>query len=193
MSICCTGNFFFAGARLFFRSLEAAIFLFSRVARIPEGSLVLPAICTEERITLGAEMANGTVIRGQNEISHPAAPGQLKLLGVMCRHVPLLHWSSCCCRLLRSQRELVQWPLTGYATRVCGSSIIIGSHERGVCHLTFWAGVKNAQCNRLHSILQQGTTQSCKGCCLDLRADLGKLVQSLQAPSEWTSMDGDPL
>ena len=69
------GNFFFAGARLFFRSLEAAIFLFSRVARIPEGSLVLPAICTEERITLGAEMANGMVIRGQNEISHPSAPG----------------------------------------------------------------------------------------------------------------------
>ncbi len=69
------GNFFFAGARLFFRSLEAAIFLFSRVARIPEGSLVLPAICTEERITLGAELANSTVIRGQNEISHPAAPG----------------------------------------------------------------------------------------------------------------------
>ena len=73
------GNFFFAGARLFFRSLEAAIFLFSRVARIPEGSLVLPAICTEERITLGAEMANGTIIRGQNEISHPAAPGQGQL------------------------------------------------------------------------------------------------------------------
>lgn len=70
------GNFFFAGARLFFRSLEAAIFLFSRVARIPEGSLVLPAICTEERITLGAELANGSVIRGQNEISHPSAPGR---------------------------------------------------------------------------------------------------------------------
>lgn len=32
--------------RAFRRSLEAAIFLFSRVARIPEGSLVLPAICT---------------------------------------------------------------------------------------------------------------------------------------------------
>lgn len=71
----CAGNFFFAGARLFFRSLEAAIFLFSRVARIPEGSLVLPAICTEERITLGAELANSAIIRGQNEISHPAAPG----------------------------------------------------------------------------------------------------------------------
>lgn len=65
------GNFFFAGARNFFRSMEAAIFLFSRVARLPLGSSVLPAICTEERITLGAELADGTVVRGQNQISHP--------------------------------------------------------------------------------------------------------------------------
>ena len=36
---------------------------------------MLPAICTEERITLGAELADGSVIRGQNEISHPSAPG----------------------------------------------------------------------------------------------------------------------
>lgn len=70
-----TGNFFFAGARLFFRSLEAGIFLFSRVARIPEGSLVLPVIRTEEKITLGAELLDGTTIRGQNEISHPSAAG----------------------------------------------------------------------------------------------------------------------
>lgn len=47
-------------------------FLFnSRVARIPEGSTVLPAICTEEVITLGAELEDGTVLRGQNNISHP--------------------------------------------------------------------------------------------------------------------------
>lgn len=67
------GNFFFAGARIFFRSLESAIFLFSRVARIPEGSLVLPSVCTEERLSLGAELANGSVLVGQNEISHPTA------------------------------------------------------------------------------------------------------------------------
>ena len=30
-----------------------------------------PAILTEERITLGAELADGTFIRGQNAISHP--------------------------------------------------------------------------------------------------------------------------
>jgi 2-phospho-L-lactate transferase/gluconeogenesis factor (CofD/UPF0052 family) len=67
------GNFFFAGARTFFRSLEAAIFLFSRVARIPEGSLVLPAVCTEERISLAAELTDGSVLAGQNEISHPTS------------------------------------------------------------------------------------------------------------------------
>ncbi|GLI61049.1 hypothetical protein VaNZ11_003309 [Volvox africanus] len=68
------GNFFFAGARIFFRSLEAAIFLFARVARLPEGSHVLPAISTEQRITLGAELEDGSVLRGQNEISHPPLP-----------------------------------------------------------------------------------------------------------------------
>lgn len=53
------------------RATQAAIFLFSRVARIPEGSVVAPAILTEERITLGAELVDGRFIRGQNAISHP--------------------------------------------------------------------------------------------------------------------------
>jgi hypothetical protein len=58
----CAGNFLFAGARLFLRSLEAAVFLFSRVARIPDGSSVLPAICTEGVITLGAELVRRHVV-----------------------------------------------------------------------------------------------------------------------------------
>jgi hypothetical protein len=51
---------------------------------------VLPAICTEEVITLGAELEDGTVIRGQNNISHPdmaAGPecaGELLSLGMLC-------------------------------------------------------------------------------------------------------------
>ncbi|CAI0444919.1 unnamed protein product [Linum tenue] len=65
------GNFFFAGARIFFQSLDAAIFLFSRVSDIPSESLVLPVISTNDRLTLGCELWNGTIIRGQNEISHP--------------------------------------------------------------------------------------------------------------------------
>lgn len=54
------GNFFFTGARMFFQSLDAAIFLFSRVARIHTDSLVLPAICTNDRISLGAELEVST-------------------------------------------------------------------------------------------------------------------------------------
>ncbi|KAF9609456.1 hypothetical protein IFM89_016455 [Coptis chinensis] len=68
---CSIGNFFFAGARIFFQSLDAAIFLFSRVSDIPSESLVLPVISTNDRLTLGCELWDGTIIRGQNEISHP--------------------------------------------------------------------------------------------------------------------------
>ncbi|KAG6477494.1 uncharacterized protein LOC122024158 [Zingiber officinale] len=65
------GNFFFAGARIFFQSLDAAVFLFSRVSDIPNESLVLPVISTNDRLTLGCELWDGSIIRGQNEISHP--------------------------------------------------------------------------------------------------------------------------
>ncbi|XP_057791018.1 uncharacterized protein LOC131008141 [Salvia miltiorrhiza] len=46
------GNFFFAGARIFFQSLDAAIFLFTRVSQIPTESPVLPVISTNDRLTL---------------------------------------------------------------------------------------------------------------------------------------------
>ncbi|KAL3774715.1 hypothetical protein ACHAWO_011415 [Cyclotella atomus] len=67
------GNFFFAGARTFFGSLPAAIFLFSKVAEVPTGSRVLPAVLTEDRLVLGAELKNRQRIRGQYNISHPSA------------------------------------------------------------------------------------------------------------------------
>ncbi|CAI5461799.1 unnamed protein product [Closterium sp. Yama58-4] len=76
------GNFFFSGARSFFRSLDAAIFLFSRVSNIPQRSLVLPCVCTNDRFTLGAELYDGSIIRGQNDISHPAVVDSP-------RHLPL--------------------------------------------------------------------------------------------------------
>ena len=69
------GNFFFAGARLFFRSLEAAAFLFCRVARAPEGAAVLPAVATESALALAAVLEDGSVLVGQNEISHPISCG----------------------------------------------------------------------------------------------------------------------
>ncbi|GLT80080.1 hypothetical protein SLA2020_515390 [Shorea laevis] len=56
------GNFFFAGSRMFFQSSDAAIFLFSRVSDIPSESLVLPVISTNDRLTLGCELWDGTII-----------------------------------------------------------------------------------------------------------------------------------
>ena len=68
------GNFFFAGARLFFRSMDAAIFLYSRVSRIPDDTHIVPCLLHKEneRVNLAAELMNGTILRGQNEISHPS-------------------------------------------------------------------------------------------------------------------------
>ncbi|KAG8385454.1 hypothetical protein BUALT_Bualt03G0047000 [Buddleja alternifolia] len=83
------GNFFFAGARIFFQSLDAAIFLFSRVSDIPAESLVLPVISTNDRLTLGCELWDGTIIRGQNEISHPTN-GSMQLINKNDSLVPAL-------------------------------------------------------------------------------------------------------
>jgi len=58
------GNYFFAGARIFFRSMNAAIFLYSRVSEIPPEIQILPISITEERLTLGALYEDGTRIRG---------------------------------------------------------------------------------------------------------------------------------
>ena len=66
------GNFFFAGARIFFRSLDAAVFLFSRVSGIPPHSVVLPVVSTSGRLVLGAELESGEMLRGQSAISHPS-------------------------------------------------------------------------------------------------------------------------
>ncbi|KAK6932664.1 2-phospho-L-lactate transferase CofD [Dillenia turbinata] len=66
-------------ARIFFQSLDAAIFLFSCISDIPAESLVLPVISTNDRLTLGCELQDGTIIRGQIEISHPTT-GSMQLI-----------------------------------------------------------------------------------------------------------------
>ena len=43
------GNFVFTGARLFFNSLEAAIFWFSNLSAIPEQSRVIPVLNVNTR------------------------------------------------------------------------------------------------------------------------------------------------
>ncbi|KAI8332395.1 hypothetical protein BC941DRAFT_359195 [Chlamydoabsidia padenii] len=65
------GNFFITGARLFFGSLEAALFLFSAITGINQ--VVLPVINTNHMATIAAELQNGDTILGQCDISHPAS------------------------------------------------------------------------------------------------------------------------
>lgn len=65
------GNFFLTGARLFFGSLEAAIFLFSSITAIREPTYVLPVINTNHTAAIAALLEDGSTLRGQCEISHP--------------------------------------------------------------------------------------------------------------------------
>ncbi|CAK7350433.1 unnamed protein product [Dovyalis caffra] len=59
------------------------------MADIPAESLVLPVISTNDRLTLGCELWDGTVIRGQNEISHPTN-GSMQPIDKRCSSVPAL-------------------------------------------------------------------------------------------------------
>jgi 2-phospho-L-lactate transferase/gluconeogenesis factor (CofD/UPF0052 family) len=63
-----------SSARLFSGSLESAIYLFSSIARVPVDTSVLPAINTNFTHHISAGLSNGTVITGQNNISHPSIP-----------------------------------------------------------------------------------------------------------------------
>ncbi|KAI8142575.1 hypothetical protein BJV82DRAFT_579619 [Fennellomyces sp. T-0311] len=67
------GNFFLTGARLFFGSLEAALFLFAAITGISERTTVVPVINTNHTATIAATLTNGETLAGQNEISHPPA------------------------------------------------------------------------------------------------------------------------
>ena len=65
------GNFVFTGARLFFHSLEAAIFWFSNLTSIPHTCQVLPILSVNNKVTIAAKLQDGSSILGQNNISHP--------------------------------------------------------------------------------------------------------------------------
>ncbi|KAI8814174.1 hypothetical protein BJ742DRAFT_671741 [Cladochytrium replicatum] len=67
------GNFFLTGCRLFFNSLEAAIFQFARMIRLPAQTEVIPVVVTSAHhpIVIAAELRDKSLLVGQCEISHP--------------------------------------------------------------------------------------------------------------------------
>lgn len=68
------GNLFLTGARLFTGSFEAAIYLLSSICAVSDQISVLPALNTNFAHHIAAGLQDGTVITGQNDISHPSAP-----------------------------------------------------------------------------------------------------------------------
>lgn len=68
------GNLFLTGARLFTGSFEAGIYLLSSICAVPSTVSVLPVLNTNFAHHIAAGLADGTVIMGQNNISHPSEP-----------------------------------------------------------------------------------------------------------------------
>ncbi|KAF4119246.1 Archaeal 2-phospho-L-lactate transferase/Bacterial gluconeogenesis factor, CofD/UPF0052 family [Geosmithia morbida] len=69
------GNLFLTGARLFTGSFEAAVYLLGTICGVPDDRVrVLPAINTNFAHHIAAGLADGSVIVGQNDISHPSQP-----------------------------------------------------------------------------------------------------------------------
>jgi 2-phospho-L-lactate transferase/gluconeogenesis factor (CofD/UPF0052 family) len=68
------GNMFLTGARLFTGSLESSIELLTLICHVPESTKVLPAVNSNFTHHISAGLADGSIITGQNAISHPSAP-----------------------------------------------------------------------------------------------------------------------
>ncbi|KAI8822641.1 uncharacterized protein EV422DRAFT_494728 [Fimicolochytrium jonesii] len=70
------GNFFLTGSRLFFDNLDAAVFQFMRIMRVPPRTEVVPVLETNRgSVMIAAALRDGTTIFGQCEISHPGNTG----------------------------------------------------------------------------------------------------------------------
>jgi len=73
------GNLFLTGARLFSGSFESAIYLLGSICGVQSDIVrVIPAINSNFSHHISATLANGTIIVGQNSISHPSEETALK-------------------------------------------------------------------------------------------------------------------
>lgn len=72
-------------ARLFTGSFEASIHLLSSICNVPTTTSILPVLNTNFAHHIAAGLSDGTVITGQNDISHPSAPEASSNLQVLRR------------------------------------------------------------------------------------------------------------
>ncbi|QSZ37129.1 hypothetical protein DSL72_009222 [Monilinia vaccinii-corymbosi] len=68
------GNLFLTGARIYTGSFEAAIYLLGSITGVKDNAQVIPAINSNFSHHISAGLRDGTIIVGQNDISHPIAP-----------------------------------------------------------------------------------------------------------------------
>lgn len=72
------GNLFLTGARLFSGSFESAIYLLTLMGGVDESrTAVVPAISSNFTHHIAAGLQDGSVVTGQNAISHPSEPTAL--------------------------------------------------------------------------------------------------------------------
>ncbi|TVY23716.1 Uncharacterized protein LHYA1_G008153 [Lachnellula hyalina] len=74
------GNLFLTGARLFTGSFESAIYLLGAITGVPSNVNVIPAINSNFSHHISAGLQDGTIITGQNAISHPSAPSSSSVI-----------------------------------------------------------------------------------------------------------------
>jgi len=67
------GNLFLTGARLFTGSFESAIYLLAAITGLPSDVSVIPAINSNFSHHISAGLRDGSVVTGQNNISHPSS------------------------------------------------------------------------------------------------------------------------
>lgn len=73
------GNLFLTGARLFSGSFESAIYLLGSICDVPSETVrVIPAINSNFSHHISASLADGSIIVGQNSISHPSQATSLQ-------------------------------------------------------------------------------------------------------------------
>lgn len=73
------GNLFLTGARLFSGSFESAIYLLGSICGVPSETVrVIPAINSNFSHHISVSLADGSVIVGQNSISHPSQATSLQ-------------------------------------------------------------------------------------------------------------------
>ncbi|KJX95788.1 hypothetical protein TI39_contig1050g00003 [Zymoseptoria brevis] len=81
------GNLFLTGARLFTGSFEASIHLLSSICGLDPTISILPVLNTNFAHHIAAGLADGTVITGQNNISHPSETAASSHLQVLTNEV----------------------------------------------------------------------------------------------------------